>query len=98
MGDALVTGSDLAIFTSDNPRSEDPEEILSAMLNGKAASDHLVIEVDRRGAIAVAVSEADKGDTVIILGKGHELGQEIKGIKHPFEDRLELARAIEQLS
>ena len=98
MGDALVSGSDLAIFTSDNPRSEDPQVILSAMLNGKEASDHLVIEADRRGAIAIAVSEAVEGDTVIILGKGHELGQEIKGIKHPFEDRLELARAIEQLS
>ena len=98
MGDALVSGSDLAIFTSDNPRSEDPQAILSAMLDGKEASDQLVIEVDRRGAIAIAVSEAVEGDTVIILGKGHELGQEIKGIKHPFEDRLELARAIEQLS
>jgi UDP-N-acetylmuramoyl-L-alanyl-D-glutamate--2,6-diaminopimelate ligase len=98
MGDALVSGSDLAIFTSDNPRSEDPQVILSAMLNGKEASDHLVIEADRRGAIAIAVSEAVEGDTVIILGKGHELGQEIKGIKYPFEDRLELARAIEQLS
>jgi UDP-N-acetylmuramoyl-L-alanyl-D-glutamate--2,6-diaminopimelate ligase len=98
MGDALVKGSDLAIFTSDNPRSEDPHAILSAMLDGKEASDNLVIEADRRGAIAIAVSEAVEGDTVIILGKGHELGQEIKGIKHPFEDRLELARAIEQLS
>jgi UDP-N-acetylmuramoyl-L-alanyl-D-glutamate--2,6-diaminopimelate ligase len=98
MGDALVKGSDLAIFTSDNPRSEDPQVILSAMLNGKEESDHLVIETDRRGAIAIAVSEAVEGDTVIILGKGHELGQEIKGVKHPFEDRLELARAIEQLS
>jgi len=98
MGDALVKGSDLAIFTSDNPRSEDPHAILSAMLDGKEASDNLVIEADRRGAIAIAVSEAVEGDTVIILGKGHELGQEIKGIKYPFEDRLELARAIEQLS
>ena len=98
MGDALVKGSDLAIFTSDNPRSEDPHAILSAMLDGKESSDHLVIEADRRGAIAIAVSEAVEGDAVIILGKGHELGQEIKGIKHPFEDRIELARAIEQLS
>jgi UDP-N-acetylmuramoyl-L-alanyl-D-glutamate--2,6-diaminopimelate ligase len=98
MGDALVAGSDVAIFTSDNPRSEDPQAILSAMLNGKEAGDRLAIEADRRGAIAIAVSEADQGDTVIILGKGHELGQEIKGVKHPFEDRIELARAIEQLS
>ena len=97
MGDALVTGSDLAIFTSDNPRSEDPELILAHMLNGKSANEKISIEVDRRGAIAIAVSEAVQGDTVIILGKGHESGQEINGVKHPFEDRIELARAIERL-
>ena len=98
MGDALVAGSDLAIFTSDNPRSESPDVILAAMLNGKEPSEKIVAEVDRRGAIAIAVSEAQAGDTVIILGKGHEMGQEIQGIKHPFEDRVELARAIERLS
>jgi UDP-N-acetylmuramoyl-L-alanyl-D-glutamate--2,6-diaminopimelate ligase len=98
MGDALVAGSDLAIFTSDNPRSEDPEEILLQMVKGRLASDSLIIESDRRGAIAVAVSEATPGDTVVILGKGHESGQEIAGVKYPFDDRLELARAIEEFS
>ena len=98
MGDALVAGSDLAIFTSDNPRSEDPSKILEAMSNGRTSDEKVVLEIDRRGAIAIAVSEAIAGDTVIILGKGHEVGQEIAGIKHPFDDRLELARAIEALS
>jgi UDP-N-acetylmuramoyl-L-alanyl-D-glutamate--2,6-diaminopimelate ligase len=98
MGDALVAGADLAIFTSDNPRSEDPALILEQMMGSHAISDHLVAEADRRGAIAIAIAEATDGDCVIVLGKGHELGQEIKGIKYPFDDRIELARAIEQLS
>jgi UDP-N-acetylmuramoyl-L-alanyl-D-glutamate--2,6-diaminopimelate ligase len=98
MGEALVAGSDLAIFTSDNPRSEDPATILAAMSNGRTSDEKIVLEIDRRGAIAIAVSEASAGDTVIILGKGHETGQEIAGVKYPFDDRLELARAIETLS
>ncbi len=98
MGRALSQGSDLAVMTSDNPRSEDPEKILSEMQGEMKPSENLVIELDRRGAIAIAVSEAGLGDTVIVLGKGHELGQEINGIKYPFDDRIELARAIESLS
>jgi UDP-N-acetylmuramoyl-L-alanyl-D-glutamate--2,6-diaminopimelate ligase len=98
MGAALIAGSDLAIFTSDNPRSEDPTTILSQMVAGNEPSDSLVIESDRRGAIAIAVSEAQTGDTVIILGKGHEAGQEVAGVKHPFDDRVELARAIKEFA
>jgi UDP-N-acetylmuramoyl-L-alanyl-D-glutamate--2,6-diaminopimelate ligase len=98
MGAALQSGSDLAIFTSDNPRSEDPDSILDQMVARISLNDSCVREVDRRGAIAIAVSEAQDGDTVILLGKGHEAGQEIMGIKHPFDDRIELARAIERLS
>jgi len=98
MGKALVTGSDFAVMTSDNPRSEDPDAILAAMSSGVASSDAFLVESDRRGAIAIAVAEAQPGDVVVILGKGHEVGQEIAGRKSPFDDRIELARAIEQLS
>ena len=63
-----------------------------------SVGDRLAVEVDRRGAIAIAVSEAEPGDTVILLGKGHEIGQEINGVKYPFDDRVELARAIENLA
>lgn len=98
MGDALVAGSDYAVFTSDNPRSEDPNAILSAMVNGRAEGEKLAIEVNRRTAIAIAVSAAEPGDIVLILGKGHEKGQEIMGIKEPFDDRIELAKAIEALT
>jgi UDP-N-acetylmuramoyl-L-alanyl-D-glutamate--2,6-diaminopimelate ligase len=91
MGQALVEGSDFAIMTSDNPRSEDPEVILQQM----AANTSGKVILDRREAIAAAVKLATAGDTVMILGKGHETGQEIAGITHDFDDRLELARAIE---
>lgn len=98
MGDALVAGSDFAIFTSDNPRSEDPLAILAQMSAGRGEHEYLIIEPNRRQAIAYAVAEAMPGDTVIILGKGHEKGQEIHGVKEPFDDRIELAKAIEVLS
>jgi UDP-N-acetylmuramoyl-L-alanyl-D-glutamate--2,6-diaminopimelate ligase len=98
MGASLHSGSDFSIFTSDNPRSEDPELILDQMTSGISLGDTAVREIDRRGAIAIAVAEAQEGDTVIVLGKGHEIGQEVAGVKHPFDDRIELARAIEELA
>jgi len=97
MGDVLVKGASVAIFTSDNPRSEEPDEIIKQMLGNLEPHDDLIVDSDRRGAIAIAVAEAQPGDVVIVLGKGHELGQEIKGVKLPFDDRIELARAIEAL-
>ena len=98
MGAALVQGSDYAIFTSDNPRSEDPNVILREMVNGISEGENIAIEVNRRSAIALAVMQAMPGDTVVILGKGHEKGQEIHGVKEPFDDRIELAKAIEELA
>ena len=97
MGKALLDGSDVAIFTSDNPRSENPETILKEMTAGLTLSAESSVEVDRREAIALAVATATDLDTVVILGKGHEIGQEIAGVKHPFDDRVELASAIEAL-
>jgi len=98
MGRELLVGSDLAIFTSDNPRSEAPETILSEMVAGLELKENSVTIVDRREAIAFAVTNALPGDCVVILGKGHETGQEISGEKFPFDDRIELARAIEELA
>ena len=97
MGDALRAGSDIPVFTSDNPRSEDPLAILHEMIGQEKRADEIV-EPDRRQAIARAVLEAEPGDCVIVLGKGHERGQDIQGIKYPFDDRIELARAIEELA
>jgi UDP-N-acetylmuramoyl-L-alanyl-D-glutamate--2,6-diaminopimelate ligase len=95
MGNALHQGSDVAIFTSDNPRSEKPEEILVQMTLGLDIQEPSAVIVDRSTAIKAAVNEAQEGDLVLILGKGHEKGQEIAGVNHPFDDRVELARAIE---
>ena len=98
MGRELLEGSDLAIFTSDNPRSESPEDILTEMTSGLKLKENSTTLVDRREAIAFAVASALPGDCVVILGKGHESGQEISGKKLAFDDRIELARAIEELA
>jgi UDP-N-acetylmuramoyl-L-alanyl-D-glutamate--2,6-diaminopimelate ligase len=94
MGMALNDGCDLPIFTSDNPRSEPPELILQEMvgrLNLKAGAEKIL---DRRLAIRRAAELAEPGDLLIILGKGHETGQEINGEKYPFDDRVEIREAF----
>lgn len=95
MGAALLAGSDMAIFTSDNPRSEDPASIVKDMVSGLTLPATSAIELDRKRAIEIAVAAAKPGDVVVLLGKGHEAGQEIAGVKHNFDDRLVLAAAIE---
>jgi len=84
--------SDLAIVTSDNPRSEQPDAIIEEILAGIPAGGGVQVEPDRRSAIRMALREAAPGDTVLIAGKGHEQGQEFEdGRKIPFDDR-EVAR------
>jgi len=93
MGRAGGVLSDLAVVTSDNPRSEDPESIVAEVATGAREGEaELVVEVDRHAAIALALGRAEPGDTVVIAGKGHEQGQEFEGgRKVPFDDR-EVAR------
>jgi UDP-N-acetylmuramoyl-L-alanyl-D-glutamate--2,6-diaminopimelate ligase len=92
MGRAGAEGSDLTVITSDNPRSEDPEAIVAEVASGAEGAAELEVVVDRRAAIALALSRAEPGDTVVIAGKGHEQGQEFEnGRKIPFDDR-EVAR------
>jgi UDP-N-acetylmuramoyl-L-alanyl-D-glutamate--2,6-diaminopimelate ligase len=81
--------SDLVILTSDNPRSEDPGEIIAEMRKGVPADKArkvMVIE-NRREAIHTACNLASPGDIILVAGKGHEKYQEIKGVKHPFDDK-----------
>jgi UDP-N-acetylmuramoyl-L-alanyl-D-glutamate--2,6-diaminopimelate ligase len=92
MGSAAVEGSDLAVLTSDNPRSEDPLTILAEMTAGIAPG--ALVEPDRRAAIARAVREARPGDTVVVAGKGHETGQDVGGVVHPFDDRVVLREEL----
>ncbi|WP_110929329.1 UDP-N-acetylmuramoyl-L-alanyl-D-glutamate--2,6-diaminopimelate ligase [Bacillus massiliglaciei] len=82
------------VFTSDNPRSEDPVQILQDMKEG-ASGNYLVLE-DRREAIGYAVEQAQEGDVVIIAGKGHETYQDINGSKTHFDDREEARKAIKK--
>jgi UDP-N-acetylmuramoyl-L-alanyl-D-glutamate--2,6-diaminopimelate ligase len=92
MGRAGAELSDLVVITSDNPRSEDPDSIVAEVAAGASGAAELVVEPDRRAAIALALGRAVAGDTVVIAGKGHEQGQEFEGgRKVPFDDR-EVAR------
>jgi UDP-N-acetylmuramoyl-L-alanyl-D-glutamate--2,6-diaminopimelate ligase len=95
MGKALLDGCDISIMTSDNPRSESPELILREMVGDVVIVEPSRIIVDRGDAIAYAVALAAPGDTVVVLGKGHESGQEINGLISPFDDRTHLAEEIE---
>jgi UDP-N-acetylmuramoyl-L-alanyl-D-glutamate--2,6-diaminopimelate ligase len=93
MGASAATGADAAWFTSDNPRSEDPQAILAAMIEGVPAGAHVVVEPDRRRAIGAAIAEARPGDVVVIAGKGHEQGQQVGEQVLPFDDRV-VARSV----
>lgn len=93
MGEA-VSSADLAVITSDNPRSEDPEEIASGVLSGlRPGSDHR-LEIDRRRAIEIAIDAAEDGDVVLILGRGHETMQDLGSEKIPFDDREVAAASL----
>lgn len=83
--------ADNVILTSDNPRTEDPAEILRQMQTGLTSEQRVI--VDRREAIHVAIKEAQPEDVVLIAGKGHETYQEINGVKHPFSDVIEARNA-----
>ena len=93
MGDAARRLADLAIVTSDNPRSEDPDAIVDEVIAG--VGEGALREVDRRRAIALAVAEAGPGDVVVVAGKGHEQGQEFEqGRKEPFDDVTVVREAL----
>ena len=97
MGEIAAREADLAIVTSDNPRSEDPDAIIAEILAGVAAPDACLVEAieDRRAAIERGVALAAPGDVVVIAGKGHEQGQEFAdGRKIPFDDAAVAREAL----
>ena len=103
MGAAAASLADVAILTSDNPRSEDPLAILAAMLDGvlsvpQQERARVIIEPDRAAAIAQAVALASPGDVVVVAGKGHETGQYVAGSVLPFDDREVTETALSQLA
>ena len=100
MGAEAAKGADLVVVTDDNPRDEDPAPIRAAIVEGaRGVTDGRATEIreigSRREAIRAAVAWARPGDAVIVAGKGHETGQLVRGVTHPFDDREELAAALE---
>lgn len=95
MGRAATSLSDVAILTSDNPRSEEPDAIIAAVLEG--CDDRALVEPDRRAAIKMAIKMAGPGDIVLITGKGHEKEQILKNGAVPFDDRAVAEEIIKEL-
>jgi len=89
--------STLLILTSDNPRSEDPEQILEEMKKGIEAdkTNKTLTITNRKEAIKTAVTMAHEGDVILVAGKGHEKYQEIKGKRYPFDDKQLLTEYLE---
>ena len=95
MGESVGRRADVAVVTSDNPRTEDPAAIAEAVAEGvRAAGREPVVELDRRLAIEWAVRSAAPGDVVVVAGKGHEDYQVVGTVKYPFDDRFEARRAL----
>lgn len=94
MGREAESGADVVIITSDNPRTEDPRAIIAEILAGLQCPSMATVQPDRRQAIAGAIHEARPGDVVLILGKGHELGQEFATETTPFDDRQVAREAL----
>jgi UDP-N-acetylmuramoyl-L-alanyl-D-glutamate--2,6-diaminopimelate ligase len=86
MGSAAAN-ADVVVVTSDNPRSEDPETIIDEVLGGVERPERFIRQSDRRQAIHTAIAMAAPGDVVLVLGRGHERGQEVGGRSFPFDDR-----------
>jgi UDP-N-acetylmuramoyl-L-alanyl-D-glutamate--2,6-diaminopimelate ligase len=99
MADIACQFSDHIILTSDNPRDEDPQEIISEMDKGVRVVDKkkVLSVLDRKEAIKIACTLAAPGDILLIAGKGHETYQEIKGVKYPFDDRLVVKEVLDTL-
>jgi UDP-N-acetylmuramoyl-L-alanyl-D-glutamate--2,6-diaminopimelate ligase len=95
MARVTFENSDLLILTSDNPRMEEPQQIVDDMLKGiPPNAPNVTVILDRKKAIAYACSLAKSQDIVLVAGKGHEKYQEIKGVKHPFDDKLVLSEML----
>ncbi|MFM7224954.1 MAG: glutamate ligase domain-containing protein, partial [Actinomycetota bacterium] len=94
MGAVAVRRADLVFVTSDNPRSERPEDIAAEIVAGMVSRASATVELDRREAIRSAIAAWRPGDVVVVAGKGHETGQTAAGETRPFDDRAEVRAAL----
>lgn len=99
MGEISSKLADLTIVTSDNPRFEEPQDIMNDIITGvkKADGEYIAIE-NRKDAIKYSIEHAKKGDIIILAGKGHETYQEIKGVKHDMDERVLVKEVLEELN
>ena len=89
--------ADIAVITSDNPRNEEPQEIINDIKVGIGKTDGKYVEIiDRKEAIAYAIHHGQPGDIVVLAGKGHEDYQEIKGKKYPMDERVLIQEILEE--
>ena len=98
MGKIAEELSDLVIVTSDNPRSEEPKQIISDILSGIKNTSSIIVEADRKVAIQIAVEKASENDVIVIAGKGHEDYQILKDKTIHFDDREEVRKILEGFS
>ncbi|MFV0343297.1 MAG: UDP-N-acetylmuramoyl-L-alanyl-D-glutamate--2,6-diaminopimelate ligase [Anaerocolumna sp.] len=98
MGEISSSLADLTVVTSDNPRNEEPEDILNDIITGvKKADGEYIAIIDRKEAIRYCIEHAKEGDVVILAGKGHEDYQEIKGVKHKMDERHLISQVLKEL-
>ncbi len=98
MGEVSGNLADLTIITSDNPRDEEPQEIINDIKTGMAKTSGEYVEIiDRKEAIRYAIEHGRKGDVIILAGKGHEDYQEIKGVKYPMDERILIQEVLKEL-
>jgi UDP-N-acetylmuramoyl-L-alanyl-D-glutamate--2,6-diaminopimelate ligase len=97
MGEVSGKLAELSIITSDNPRDEDPMDIIRDIVTGISRTDGRHVEIpDRKDAIRYAIRNGEKGDIVVLAGKGHEDYQEIKGRKYPMDERVLIREILEE--
>ncbi|MEC8363944.1 MAG: UDP-N-acetylmuramoyl-L-alanyl-D-glutamate--2,6-diaminopimelate ligase, partial [Bacteroidota bacterium] len=97
MGKIVSKQSDFTIFTSDNPRNENPNSIIEEILSGVDKNSKHIIIIDRAEAIKTACLMADEYDIILVAGKGHENYQEVNGSKKPFNDLKEINKHLKTI-
>ena len=98
MGEISGRIADYTIITSDNPRTEEPKEIINQIEEGiKKTKGKYSVIIDRTEAIKYAIKMANKRDIIVLAGKGHETYQEINGEKHPYDERIIVRKIIEKI-